>query len=435
MSPASLTRRMALLAAAAAAVSALLGAALPAVVLNVTLEARERGEARERAVAAAKGVGLELAEYGSVGPAAEVYLAEAGAADGRLEVWLGGRSLGSTGAGPLAGPGPTGVVEKRPAEVVARAEGPQGTVVVAAVPRAFAGPLRWEVGLVVAVALPLVALAAGLTAAFLLARGLAPLRALAEDVAAIDPKAPFVPLPLRSADREVRLLTGAVNESGARMYAALAREAEFAAHAAHALRTPLTRLAAQTAGANGPLSRSVAELGRLVDGLLLLVRTGRPIGDAGFTVNLADVAREAASPARLPEEAAPRVSVEAPDEVLVRGDETLLLSAVEHLVDNALRYTRSGSRVRVAVSEVPGHGEVALDVVDEGPGPAPEALEALFAPFARGAADAAPDGTGIGLALVRRVAEAHGGTASARREGEGTRFEVRLPAWKPSPPR
>ena len=427
-----LTRRVVALAAGAAAIATILGAAVPAVVLGLKLDARESEGARQRAADAARGLSLEMYEHSPVETAVALYLAEAPVAPGRIEVWSKDRLLGSTGDGPPAGSGPEGSLERRPNHWVARAPGPEGTLVVASVPRVFTGQLRWEVGIVAALTLPFAALLAGLASALLLARGLAPLQALAEDVAAMDPKAPFTPLPLRSADREVALLTRAVNASGARMFAALKREAEFAAHAAHALRTPLTRLAALVESDPGPLRRSVAELGRLVDGLLLLVRTGTPIAEAGFTVNLADVAREAVAPERFPEEEAARVTVEAPDEALVRGDETLLLAAVEHLLDNAFRYTRKGSPVRVAVVEAPGEPEVTLSVLDEGPGPDPASLEELFAPFARGEPGAGLPGSGIGLALVRRVAEAHGGSATARRDGPGTRFEIRLPAWKAS---
>jgi two-component system sensor histidine kinase HydH len=121
------------------------------------------------------------------------------------------------------------------------------------------------------------------------------------------------------------------------------------------------------------------------------------------------------------------------------ADETLLQLALENLVRNAVQASPPGGTVRVAVGRAPEG--VLLTVEDEGPGVSPADAARIFEPFftKRGT------GTGLGLAVVRRVVLAHGGTVSVgpRPGGGGTRFELRLPlsmeprpvtgAEKPSP--
>jgi PAS domain S-box-containing protein len=111
---------------------------------------------------------------------------------------------------------------------------------------------------------------------------------------------------------------------------------------------------------------------------------------------------------------------------LVQADDDRLEQIVANLVDNALKYSPSASTVRLEVTTT--RDVVRLAVVDHGPGIAPERLTQLFAPFERGPATDAAEGTGIGLYLTRRMVDAHGGHLHvASRPGEGSRFEVTLP--------
>jgi signal transduction histidine kinase len=106
---------------------------------------------------------------------------------------------------------------------------------------------------------------------------------------------------------------------------------------------------------------------------------------------------------------------------------------LENLVTNAIRHTPEGSTIAVRLR---GDGDAALlEVEDTGPGVPEEMREAIFEPFRRGSEPHAP-GTGIGLSLVRRFAELHGGEARVdERPGGGARFLVRLPlrADEPTP--
>jgi len=220
-------------------------------------------------------------------------------------------------------------------------------------------------------------------------------------------------------------LADAFNETGRRLTQALAAEREFAAFAAHALRTPLTRLVAESHSGVPPSGGALETLRRLVESLLVLVRTDVRLQETGSAANVADLLRHVARSHAVGDHA---FTVEAPDEVLVRGDEELLVAAIEHLAENALAYSTPGSPIHLSAAET--DGVVTVAVRDEGPGIAPEDLERIFEPFVRGRGEVSI-GSGLGLALVRRIATGHGGSACAVPAGAGTSFELRLPVWRP----
>jgi signal transduction histidine kinase len=109
----------------------------------------------------------------------------------------------------------------------------------------------------------------------------------------------------------------------------------------------------------------------------------------------------------------------------VRADPVRLRQAVDNLLDNAVRYA-PGSPVRVAAWQ--DDGAVVVSVADGGPGWPPGLQDRLFEPFVRGAREPS-DGAGLGLAVVRAVAEAHGGSVrTATAPGGGAVVELVLPA-------
>jgi two-component system, NtrC family, sensor histidine kinase HydH len=113
---------------------------------------------------------------------------------------------------------------------------------------------------------------------------------------------------------------------------------------------------------------------------------------------------------------------EAPELPTLEADETLLRMALENLVRNAVQASPPRGTVWVRLARVPEG--VCVTVEDEGPGVSPAEASRIFEPFFTTRAT----GTGLGLAVVRRVVLAHGGTVSAgQRPGGGARFELRLP--------
>jgi two-component system, OmpR family, sensor kinase len=110
----------------------------------------------------------------------------------------------------------------------------------------------------------------------------------------------------------------------------------------------------------------------------------------------------------------------------VDGDADRLREVVDNLLDNALRVAPKGSVVRVGVRQE--NGRCLLEVEDTGPGLTDEEQAHVFEPFARGTA-AGGDGAGLGLAIARAVAEAHGGRLGVRSApGSGATFRLELPA-------
>jgi signal transduction histidine kinase len=118
----------------------------------------------------------------------------------------------------------------------------------------------------------------------------------------------------------------------------------------------------------------------------------------------------------------------------VHGDSTALRSAVQNLISNAVKYGGDARWLRVAASARPGGGaagRVAIAVTDRGLGMTPEDRRHVFEPFYRGreAVSRQIQGSGLGLNLVARIAEAHGGTVEVSSEpGRGSTFTLILPA-------
>jgi two-component system sensor histidine kinase BaeS len=277
--------------------------------------------------------------------------------------------------------------------------------------------------------------------AFLLARAIArPVRRVAEatrGLASASERPPLVPV---EGPRELAQLAESFNEVAVAL--AKAREAEraFLLSVSHELKTPLTAIRGYAEGleegalpAEEAASTIVAEsrrLERLVGDLLDLARMNK----AEFSVrrepiDLATIGHEAVrryeGQAR---EFGVTLELDSPAEAPATGDADRVLQIVSNLVENALRLTPAGGRVRVVVA--PGQ----LRVEDTGPGLAAEELERAFERFylySRYGRER-PVGSGLGLAIVKELAEGMGGSVSASSTpGELTVFTVRLPV--PSP--
>ena len=208
------------------------------------------------------------------------------------------------------------------------------------------------------------------------------------------------------------------------------------ANASHELRSPLARIrmAIELVGAQGSptaraeIQRNIAELDQLVDEILLASRLDAREADMG-TVEPVDLIGLVAE-----ESARVGAALEVPDgsgDIIVPGVAKLLRRAVRNLLENAVRHgqrTGRGGEVTAALS-LQG-GQAVLHVDDRGPGVPPDQRERIFEPFYRMPGASERDGgVGLGLALVRSIAERHGGRVDCdNRAGGGARFTLRLPA-------
>ena len=208
---------------------------------------------------------------------------------------------------------------------------------------------------------------------------------------------------------------------------------------AHELRQPLAAaLAAErllavggpntAERARGVLTRQLTHLAQLVDNLLDYSRLAMPAaGGAHARVDLREIvgsAVETVEPTAV--ERSQLLSFAPGEPVSVLGDATRLRQAIVNLVQNAARYTGPHGRIDVVVER--RGADAIVKVRDTGEGIPPDRLEHIFEPFVR--LSGTGPGLGIGLPLVRRVAELHGGgiSASSDGEGHGSVFTFRLPA-------
>ena len=289
------------------------------------------------------------------------------------------------------------------------------------------GPWPEGVGLVVLLALLFAAVAAGAWPVVRrLTRRLEALKAGVEDFGAgqlhrrVD----------EAGGDEVAAVAASFNQAASRVEALLRSHQTLLANASHELRSPLARLKMALAmlGDAPPAARerlqreidtNIAELDALVEEVLLASRLDATAAiDTTQPVSLLALAAEEAA----------RVGASAEgDDLTLPGDERLLRRAVRNLLENARRYAGDGVTVQVARRT---DGGAELVVADRGPG-VPEGLrERIFEPFFRLPGHAEREGgVGLGLSLVRQIAERHGGRARCEpRDGGGSRFVISLPA-------
>jgi two-component system, OmpR family, sensor kinase len=239
-------------------------------------------------------------------------------------------------------------------------------------------------------------------------------------------------------------MLSALDASRGETEAMLSRQREFVADASHELRTPLTSVLAnlellteelegeQAETAEAAL-RSTRRMRRLVGDLLLLARADAKRDQPHKPTDLAAVLTEAASELG-PVGADHELTVDARPAV-VEGVPDDLHRLVLNLIENAIRHTPAGTHVRAQTFTA--DGQATLIVEDDGPGVPPELGRRVFERFVRGGRDGGR-GSGLGLSIVRAVAESHGGAVTLesldRRPpgqvsngGPGTRFVVKIP--------
>ncbi len=242
------------------------------------------------------------------------------------------------------------------------------------------------------------------------------------------------PLPL-----ELRPLADAFDRLLAQLDTATAATRRFTADASHQMRTPLSVLKVQIelarrgsadnrAEALDEIATAIARLERLLVQLLALARAE----EAGVSpplehVDLREVAVRVIS-RRIGQaiESSVELQLDADDApVPVTGHRTLLIEILGNLVDNGIRYNRAGGTVTVGIVAAPD--AVTLSVRDDGPGIAPADRERVFDRFVRLGGSNAPDGSGLGLAVVRSAAARIGATITLEDADPGLIVRLRFP--------
>ena len=319
--------------------------------------------------------------------------------------------------------------------------------------------------LALALGLPLAALGGW----WLAGRALAPVRAMTYEAGRLTARAIETTglagrLPVVAPNDELGRLATSFNQLLDRLHAAFSRERRFTADVSHDLRTPLA-LAKSTIGVALNRPRSATELRQalvdvdhqvdrlagLLDATLLLARADagqlehdyQPVNLSELLSDLCDTSSVYAS-----EEYDQKLSVEIAPDLIVRGDRDLLTRVFLNLLDNAMQYTPRGGLIRLAArAQLPAsesqrggpatervavneRGQAIVDIIDNGPGIAPEDLPRIFDRFYRAdAARTAGQGHhGLGLSIAQAITRAHGGQIiAASTLGRGSCFSVRLP--------
>ena len=274
-------------------------------------------------------------------------------------------------------------------------------------------------------------------------RVLAPLHRVTDTARRIaaSPAALHERIALRGPDDEVKNLADAFDTMVERLDHSFDGQRRFVANASHELRTPLTlgRALVEVAMHRRTASADVKELGeslltinarheQLIDGLLILADSEKQLTTL-YPVNLADVVDHVAGQLGGEAGAAGVEIIRGPGDAPTRGDALLLERLVHNLVENGIRHNDPPGWVRV-LSRTVGD-QVQVEVTNTGPEIPPYEVEALFKPFYRLGAErlVSGKGAGLGLSIVRSVAEAHGGTVTAvPRLAGGLEVTVSLPA-------
>jgi signal transduction histidine kinase len=247
-------------------------------------------------------------------------------------------------------------------------------------------------------------------------------------------------------EQRVAERTSALEATTAALQEGDRRKDEFLAMLAHELRNPLAPIRTavqllrlkelppeQRERARDILDRQVEHLVALIDDLLDISRITRgmitlqrePVLVAAIVARAVETARPAIDAQRH------ELTLELPDELItVDGDKTRLVQVLANILHNASKFMDPGGRIHLKVARE--GSQVAISVADTGIGISPELIPRAFELFTQvhSTSERAQSGLGIGLALVRRLTEMHGGTVTARSDGPGTgtEFTVRIPA-------
>jgi len=259
-------------------------------------------------------------------------------------------------------------------------------------------------------------------------RALRPLLNASELAKKINPRRTDIRLPLEEMPKEILPLVQAVNQALDRLEAGFRVQREFTADAAHELRTPLTILRSRVdtladRGTSKALHKDIEGMARVVNQLLDIAELETlsidPLEKADLHAICAEVA-EFAAPLALAQGKNIALS-ESDAAVWVNGNPEMLSRAIRNLVENAINYSPPGTTVEIVVED-----SGMVRVLDEGPGIKEDERELIFQRFWR-RDRRRTEGAGLGLSIVRRIADTHAATISVEnRPTGGATFSLRF---------
>jgi two-component system heavy metal sensor histidine kinase CusS len=297
-----------------------------------------------------------------------------------------------------------------------------------------------QFGLLVAVVLVCGTFASVLIAISVSKRGLRPLQAMTQSLQRVGPSRLHERVIPHEWPRELQPVAIAFDDMLDRLEDSFTRLSQFSADLAHELRTPLANIRGEAEVAltrlrspneyQAVIESNVAEcarLGGIIDNLLFLARAEAAESkvqlsrfDGRAAIERIVAYNEAISDER-------RLKITCTGRGEVYADPVLFGRAVSNLVDNAVRFTQDGGSIGISLRTDAEKSEVVVE--DNGCGVAPEDLPRIFDRFYRVDRSRSSEGTGLGLALVRSIAQLHGGSIDVTSQlGKGTRFTLRLPA-------
>lgn len=304
----------------------------------------------------------------------------------------------------------------------------------------------WQLVILFGLAAPLAVLAAALSGYFISGKALAPLGRMADRARAIGADQLSERLPVENSGDELGQLAHVFNDTFARLEESFARLKQFTADVSHELRTPLTAIrSVGEVGLRearrvedyqeivGSMLEEVDRLSHVVETLLMLSRweSGR-VHPRADVVDLGELARDVVAQLQVLAEDRDVVIETALVEPLgVTTDAVMARQALSNVLDNAIKYTREGGRIRVWSARAPGEHRIVVD--DEGPGIPESQRERVLERFYRiEGGHARRGGAGLGLAIVHWAMTANGGGVTIRdNDAGGARVVLAWPVPTP----
>jgi heavy metal sensor kinase len=323
--------------------------------------------------------------------------------------------------------------------------GPQPVIIQVARSEAAMRQSLRELLLVLVLGLPIAVALAGLGGYTLARRALAPVERMTERARSITAERLSDRLPVAHPDDEMGRLATVFNETLSRLEGSFEQMRQFTADVSHELRTPLTairsvgevglrehRADAEYRSIIGSMLEEADRLASLVDRLLTLSRAEMGVSKLSREdIDLRGLAEEVVSHLSvLAEEKKQSIAVECSGSPHASGDRFVIRQAVINLVDNAIKFSPTGGRIRIRVAETPR--EAVLDVIDSGPGIERDAHTKIFDRFYRAAtATSASPGSGLGLSIAKGAIEANAGRLTLESSAAGgSTFRISLPLMR-----